>query len=744
VTRKPLSFVAVFAAFLVYVAVAQAFSGAVSPPSPLIVRDGTSEGDSRFPTAQAGRDGRRRSLNYFAQLTDFQLADEESPARVEFADQGDGDVNAAWRPQEALQPFMIEYSLRRVNQFAGASPIPQGDGTRAAMDFALMTGDQADNMQRNEIVWTRELLEGGGSVSFNSGSTNPADYDATLHPSCLQYGPTPEHLAEALRYTGVQDFDDYDEGANPYYYDPDDVRGYWDQNGWPTYTGLMDRAQASFDLDGLSVPSYVTNGNHDALVQGNQAANKTFEDIATGCQKALGSTQSVTSGSDGPNPEALLDPTGETSCTAVTIAPCPSMLVPPDEQRQFVDRAQIKQIYGVGGATGDHDNAHGYDFVDPAENAASDGAASYYAWNPPQAPGFRYISIDTNSEGGVVPQSASGNIDHPQYQWLKNELTAAQSAGKLIVVFGHHPVRTLTSTVADEEAGGCTVDDRHGHDVNPGCDRDPRSSEPLHLGDQGPESLVDLLAQYDNVLAYVPGHTHEHKILPCGRTAGCPAGHAWWEINTSATADWPSQHRLIEIMDNRDGTFSIFGTVLDEAANVAAPASESNASTFTSAELAAIDREFAYNDPQLGVGTGEGEQKDRNVELLIKDPRKGDISVKKSDSPDPVHIGKTLTYTIQVAHEGGGQASGVTLADPLPSRVAYQSASSSQGTCSQKAGKVTCSLGTMTGLQVVTVTIVVKPKQKGTATNTASITYSPTPDRDPSNDSATTTTTIIP
>ncbi|MGH2845705.1 MAG: hypothetical protein ACRDL0_06745, partial [Thermoleophilaceae bacterium] len=81
----------------------------------------------------AGRDGRRRSLAYFAQLTDFQLADEESPARVEFVDRG---PSSAWRPQEAFHPWAIDYSFRQLNQFTGASPHPQAGGARAAMDLA--------------------------------------------------------------------------------------------------------------------------------------------------------------------------------------------------------------------------------------------------------------------------------------------------------------------------------------------------------------------------------------------------------------------------------------------------------------------------------------------------------------------------------------------------------------------------------------------------------------------------------
>ena len=70
------------------------------------------------------------------------------------------------------------------------------------------------------------------------------------------------------------------------------------------------------------------------------------------------------------------------------------------------------------------------------------------------------------------------------------------------------------------------------------------------------------------MIAYVAGHTHEHKLIPFSRADDS----VWWEINTSATADWPQQHRLIEVMDNRDGTLSIFGTVLDAASPAGVPA----------------------------------------------------------------------------------------------------------------------------------------------------------------------------
>ena len=43
-------------------------------------------------------------------------------------------------------------------------------------------------------------------------------------------------------------------------------------------------------------------------------------------------------------------------------------------------------------------------------------------------------------------------------------------------------------------------------------------------------------------------------------------------IRTSAEADWPHQDRLIELIDNRDGTLSLFGTLVDNLAPAAAPA----------------------------------------------------------------------------------------------------------------------------------------------------------------------------
>ena len=541
-------------------------------------------------TARDGRADRRVSLAYFGQLTDFQVTDEESPARVEFVDVTanppfPSTFSAAWRPQEALVAHGVDLAIRNMNRFL-TSPVSQRDGERARMAFALMTGDLADNQHLNESEWVRILLE-GGRLDPNSGSSDPADYSG-----CPPGTPGTD---EAARYTGVQDYDDYVEGNQ--YYDPDVPAGPW--SAWPRYPGLMDRAQAAFEAEGLRVPSYVTFGNHDGLAQGNAAAIRPYEDIGTGCVKPLVPATNQT------EPMAALDPTFAASL--VTSDPTKVMLVPPDPKRRYVDKAEFKALY----AAGRQADAHGFAFVDRAENDASNGAAAYYAWDP--IPGMRFISIDTLSEGGIPGPSSNGNLDDPQWQWLRRELEAAQRANKLIVLFGHHPIRSLSADLPDELAPPCTARDSHGHDVNPGCDRDPRSSTPIHLG----PDLEELLKSHRNVIAFVAGHTHENKVTPFAREGG----GGFWGIETPSIVDWPPQTRLLEVMDNRDGTLSIFGTLLNTEAPPTSPPSETAQGGASPAALASIGRTLSFNDPQAGAGTGEGTRADRNVELLIADPR---------------------------------------------------------------------------------------------------------------------------
>lgn len=544
--------------------------------------------------AESRRAKRRRSLAYLGQLSDFQLADEESPARVEFFDSEPlvRFSTSGHRPQEALVPFAIDSAIRQVNNFT-RSPLRQR-GRRARMASVVITGDLADSNQRNEARWVRRVLE-GGRLRPNSGT-------GELSGSVCGSGAP---LDEPRNYTGVQDYDDYQE--SPLFYDPDRPLGQY--GAWPSWPGLLDRAQGRFRVQGLDVPSYIAAGNHDFLVQGNEDALATYEELATGCLKpAEGPFPNVTRPQDTLSPAYLQG--------LLASEPDKVMQVPPDSRRQYVDRAQYKSIFGQGR----QDDDHGFARVSRAEEEASAGSAAYYSVRP--RPGVRLIALDSNAQGGgflvgpggdPVSVSSEGNLDDPQFRWLEGQLQRASERGELVVTFAHHGLSSMTYDVPDELAAPCSARDEHGHDVNPGCDSDPRSSTPIHTG----EEVEALFQRYPNVIAHVAGHSHDNKVTAYPRESG----GGFWEIRTPAIADWPSQARLLEIMDNRDGTLSIFGTLLDTAAPLDVPRNGASAEGFRRQELAALARTITYNDPQAGPGSAEGEPEDRNVELLIDDPR---------------------------------------------------------------------------------------------------------------------------
>jgi metallophosphoesterase (TIGR03767 family) len=554
--------------------------------------------------AGANRAETRTSLAYFGQLSDFQLADEESPARLEIIDPLSTPLNlpfgAAWRPWEALEPQIDDAMIRQMDQFTAAAPVADGSGAHRPMDFTIDTGDSADSQQLNETEWVRTLLE-GGPLNPNSG-VDKSKYSNLLCPNLFVPG-----AAEAARYTGVQDYNDYFEGTFPEFYDPTSPAG--PHAAWPKYPGLMDQAQKSFTAAGLDVPSYVAFGNHDALVQGNAAANSAFEAVATGCLKPIGPV---------PNPEnaaalltSLLNPTNLLS-TLLT-KPQNLILVPGDPKRRFVSKRQYKEVFKAGSQA----DGHGFDLIDPAQEAASKGAAGYYSWSP--TPGMRFIAVDTVAEAGTIVTptgntTADGNLDDPQFKWLRGQLETATAADELVVLFSHHAPESLTADAADELAPPCLLNDAHGHDINPGCDLDPRSSQPIHLE----ADVVNLLHEFPNAIAWVAGHSHDNLVNPFPNPSG-PGG--FWSIRVAAEADWPQQSRLLEVVDNHDGTLSIFGTILDHVGQAAAPPAGTAASGMDLNDLASVGRTMSFNDLQSGAPLGEGQAKDRNVELLLPDPR---------------------------------------------------------------------------------------------------------------------------
>ena len=339
------------------------------------------------------------------------------------------------------------------------------------------------------------------------------------------------------------------------------------------------------------MPWYISRGNHDGLIQGNApASTDLFRAIAVGCLKVFPSAAvdpaQFANASESEVFAQIADPSFIQSCWRAR-GP-----VPPDPDRKIISTAEYKQEIG---------GSHGYRHVAAAERRASDGVAAYYSFRP--RAGIEMVSLDTVAEGG----GQNGNLDDPQYQWLERTLATPQRARRLVIVYGHHTLGTMSNTRNDEQAGECEP-------PKPGCDADPRRSTPLHRGLRAAKTVRDLFLNYPNVIAYVAGHTHANRVDLFRKGRG-----GFWQINTASHIDWPQQSRLIEVMDNRDGTLSLFATILDHAAPIATPAPGTAAAGSTTTSSTSIGRVLAWNDPQNDQPTPAAV--DRNMELLLLDPR---------------------------------------------------------------------------------------------------------------------------
>jgi len=129
-------------------------------------------------------------------------------------------------------------------------------------------------------------------------------------------------------------------------------------------------------------------------------------------------------------------------------------------------------------------------------------------------------------------------------------------------------------------------------------------------------------------------------------------------------------------------------------------------------------------------------------------PGSANLKITKTDGPDPVRVGTSLTYTIGVENLGPMPATGVVVTDNLPRGVDLVSAAGPAGNCAVQGGKVTCAIGSLNpvganyGGVPATVTIVVVPRRTGTLRNTATVKGD---QKDPANgnNKATATTQVL-
>ena len=148
------------------------------------------------------------------------------------------------------------------------------------------------------------------------------------------------------------------------------------------------------------------------------------------------------------------------------------------------------------------------------------------------------------------------------------------------------------------------------------------------------------------------------------------------------------------------------------------------------------------NSVVITSGTYDGDTTNNTDTELTTVHAEADLAISKSDSPDPVIAGHSLTYTLVITNSGPSHASGVTVTDTLPAGVTFSSASSG---CTYGLGthRVTCTLGILNNGATATATIVVTvgSSTRGMITNTATVTATTT-DPTPGNNTDSEETTV--
>src|SRR3954467_6401549 len=340
---------------------------------PYIDVAGSSSGSRDSCTAGASGSGPRlpnnASILNFLQLSDFQVADEESPRRVESVGTaqrvpGLNPLSAAYRPQESLTTqvteAMIDQARNTTSQVTGAR-----------LSLTILTGDNADPQQYTEPRWFIDLLDG----TTGAGNPDPdmqVQADGQPAPGrkiVPDSGITTQVGSCGAAANGYSDngllYDGVRGGGHPGqdtgYYEPDSSSGSKDDgDGYSPdrnrnqaegpgpqadvtvrdFPTLFEAAQKPFEAVGIGMPWYTAFGNHDALVQGNsstayfgpsalvpppnsETVNPAFDAIVRGCLKPTKIPAGV------PPQQLLADP-------SQFLAGSEPMIVPPDPRRCHV------------------------------------------------------------------------------------------------------------------------------------------------------------------------------------------------------------------------------------------------------------------------------------------------------------------------------------------------------------------------------------------------------------------------
>lgn len=576
----------------------------IGPGEPHILRNSL----ETYPTRSS--DGKEPlSMAYFMVFTDAHQTDEESPTRLTFFDSDTllfGLFGSAYRPQEDLEPHLLNALVRTANRI-------QADYERD-FDFVLSLGDNTDNGQLNEMMQLIDILDGSSLSSSISGYARVDSGNLDIDPNT--------GLNRGERNFNIQEFDAQYNNINAY-----NRPGFPNSNADIPVVGLL-------KSDGSSLPWFSAIGNHDVLNTGNfdpyeglgfySAEDYTGNVARYGFIPGIASTILywktnpempiyIADGIFGINMDwsllfSALDFVGMIPDNYIddidwrfdllvlqhytpTETADDGVEVTPDANRAFMGHdTLIPLLNGLGHGFADNNG-------DGAVNASDGGyyRIDYAQTNPDYPMPLRLLVLDSTDE----PTFAEGGYGAEQLAWLQAELTKAIEDRVLVIVASHH-------------YQGATV--------------------------TGKEEFQALLGSCPNVILHLVGHGHYNMIEAHLSEDGDPL-KGYWEVETASNSEFPQQARIIEVVDNRDGTGSIYLTLFDhwQIEN-----DDSDMLANLGRELAFFEAiRTAYDDGEAKLG-GSGTTLDRNCILKFQIPPEIADKLAQIETVEPVTSQESL------------------------------------------------------------------------------------------------------
>jgi len=501
----------------------------------------------------------RTGLAAFGHLTDSHVLDAANPGRLSFFwqyfDFTDGfPPSGLFRPQDLLTVHVLDATVRKLNA-VGRGPV-----SRRALDCLVITGDLTNAFAVSELSAAAGVFEGLPVTSHPAGT----------YEGVQDHGPAPLDLSRNIWHPEPE----------PPLAPLDDWKAV---HGYPTVPGLLEAATRPFRAEGSDFPWYVGVGNHDEAGRsgGDPVSAKTdfVDTLRVGDRLPMRLPPGI-------DELGFWETVEESSANERRdlMASMPSRKVQASELRREFSKEDFMDSIGGTGRRGNGASGFG----------RSSGGRPYYTFDiSEQVVG---VMLNTASPDG----GATAVLDAEQAAWLEEQLegvsgksydqagklTARNVEDRLVVLFSHHPLSYFDEDTRPPGSGG------------PPLDR---------------AAVLQLISRFPNVVAWLNGHTHKHQVTP--HESEFEQG-GFWEITTASLIDYPQQSRVVELLDNRDGTLSIAATLVDHSA----PESVVHDGIHTPASMAALSLELVLNRPGLDQAVVMGSAGDQNVDLVLRKP----------------------------------------------------------------------------------------------------------------------------